>query len=177
MRVLIEHGASGQIYSMKVRYDSGCSSMALDANILAVLVAPAALASFPTTVSSTAAGRIRAPRVQMEVRILSRDKTSILVPWTLIHCSALQNRRSVIFRGNLESDCFVCNQPRLQRLYVSRTKAQLVTRMPRQLILHCRFHLICYIIWEMKRRQFWDLNAVVWLAISERFSVIAVGSR
>lgn len=52
--------------------------MALDANKLAILVAPAALASFPTTISNTAAGRVRAPRVQVEVRILSRDKTSIL---------------------------------------------------------------------------------------------------
>lgn len=131
MRVPIEHGASGQIFSMNVRYDSGCSSMALDANKLAILVAPAALASFPTAISNTAAGRVRVPRVQVEVRILSRDKTSILVPWKLIHCSALPNRRTVIFRGSLEYDCFVCNQPRLQRLYVSRTKAQLITRMPR----------------------------------------------
>lgn len=36
MRVPIEHGASGQIFSMNVRYDSGCSSMALDANKLAI---------------------------------------------------------------------------------------------------------------------------------------------
>lgn len=36
-----------------------------------------------------------------------------------------------IFRGDLETDLFICNHPGLQLLYAARTKAQLVSRMPK----------------------------------------------
>lgn len=86
---------------MEVHNDSICISMALDANRLAMLVALTLLTFFLTSISSTATGKVRVLHLQLKVRVLSRGMASILVPWILIHCSVLQNRYTIIFRGKL----------------------------------------------------------------------------
>lgn len=124
-------GGNNQIFSATVGYDSGCSRMSLRAADLAMLVTPTPLAAFPVVISNTAGGQVRVPRASIEVRVLSRDKAGVLLPWTSVHCGGNQNLRKPIFREPLEDNLFICNQPHLQRLYVAHTKTQLAGRMPR----------------------------------------------
>lgn len=104
--------------------------MSLPATDLAMLFAPVPLSSFPSRRSNTAGGPVDVPRVKVDVRVLSRDKTGVMIPWTTVSCNGNQALLKPIFRNSLET-LFVCNHPRLDRLYVAHTKTQLTHRMPR----------------------------------------------
>jgi hypothetical protein len=124
-------GGNDRVFTATVGYDSGCRRMSLRMADLARLVTPASLHAYPVIISNTAGGQVSVPWVPIEVRVLSRDKTGVLLPWTTVRCTGNPNLRKPIFREPLEDNLFVCNQPSLQRLYVANTKARLASRMPR----------------------------------------------
>lgn len=72
-------GGNDRVFTATVGYDSGCRRMSLRMADLARLVTPASLNAYPVIISNTAGGRVSVPRVPIEVRVLSRDKTGVLL--------------------------------------------------------------------------------------------------
>lgn len=116
---------------MDVNYDSGCGTMALPLDDLAPMIASTPASMLGSRNTNTANGRGQAKIASLQVRILTRDKTKVLLPWAPVKCHGYINIRRRIFRGALEDSCFVCSHPRRQRLYVAHTKGQLMSRMPK----------------------------------------------
>ena len=84
---------------------------------------------FPSRRSNTAGGPVDVPRVRLDVRVLSRNKAGVLIPWTTVSCNGNPALLKPIFRRPLET-LFICIHPHLDHLYVTHTKAQLTSRMP-----------------------------------------------
>lgn len=121
---------NGQAFTMKIGYDSGCSTMAIPLADIVPMMAPASVDLLPTVFSMTPSGSSSSRRTSLEVRVLSRDATKVLIPWHLVTCKGYPNIGARILRQSLEDSCFVCSHPHLQRLYVAYSKGQLVNRMP-----------------------------------------------
>jgi hypothetical protein len=125
------NGGNGQSFTMDVCYDSGCKSMAIPSADLSSLMTQAGIHGLVSIPTNTAAGKGRAHKARIRVQVLTRDATQILIPWHSVFCSCYGSIAYRIFRGTLESTLFLCNHPHQDRLYVARTKQQLLQRMPR----------------------------------------------
>lgn len=126
--LILLFGAFNQKYTMTVKYDSGCSAMATPlSELTSIIPDPEDLHRVTTT---TATGRMNTLFAYVQVRLLSRDKQKEVIPWHTVPCRGYQNIHRRIYRGNLENNCFVCNHPVKQRLYIIRSKGLLMHRMP-----------------------------------------------
>lgn len=125
-------GGTGLPHTMDVYYDSGCSRMALSLSNAQSFLRPNAVQNLPIRTSQTASGPAQSYRVTFQVRHLSRDGQKELVHWHPVRCNCYRNSSNLrIFRGTLERDMFMANQPHLQRLYVAHTRAQLLRSLPK----------------------------------------------
>jgi hypothetical protein len=82
-------------------------------------------ADLGTLRTNTASGKERASYAYLEVRVQGKNE---LIPWQTIRCHVHGYKKIPcrLFRGKLETNLFMCNHPRLQRLYVAHSKAQLI---------------------------------------------------
>lgn len=120
-----------QPFTLDVNYDSGCGTMAIPFSDLRPFFAQDPNAKLTPLSTNTASGPSNAGAVDLEVRVLSRDGKEELIPWDTTDVHVYESIRRRIFRGKLETNCFVSNHPHLQRLYVAHTKNQLQIRMPK----------------------------------------------
>ena len=97
---------------MDVNYDSGCGSMALSLDDLAPLIAPTPVSGLGSRNKNMASGTGQAKIANLQVRVLTRDKTRVLLPGAPVKCRGFVNIRRRIFRGALEDSFFVCSHPR-----------------------------------------------------------------
>ena len=105
--------------------------MAIPLSDLNPIMAQDSIDELPEIRTNTAGGRAFARCSTLEVRVLTRDTTKEIIPWHTVKCNFYDNISRRIFRGALETNWFVCNHPHRQRLYVARTKDQLLRRMPK----------------------------------------------
>lgn len=132
VKVSLLDGGTDVPYTMVVGYDSGCHSMAMSVSDIGPLMQPGAVESLPFKRTTTAGGGSRARRLALQIRILSQAGDKELVGWHPIVCNCYENSSTLcIFRGTLEQDLFTVNHPYFQRLYVARSKAQIVHNMPK----------------------------------------------
>ena len=115
---------------MDVSYDSGSSSMAIHLNDLRQLMQEGSIQGLRMAQTNTAGGRANVHRTYLTVRLLSRDARKELMGRHVVCCNVYSGISTRIFRGPLERLFFMCNQPRLQRLYIAKTKAILQQRLP-----------------------------------------------
>lgn len=104
--------------------------MAIHLNDLRQLMQEVNIQGLRTVETNTAFGRSTVRRAYLTARLLSRDATKVLMGRHVIPCNIYKEISTRIFRGSLEKIFFVCNQPRLQRLYIAKTKAKLHQRLP-----------------------------------------------
>ena len=115
---------------MDVSYDSGSSSMAIHLNDLRQLMQEGSTQGLRMAQTNTAGGRANVHRSYLTVSLLSRDARKELMGRHVVCCNVYSGISTRIFRGPLERLFFMCNQPRLQRLYIAKTKAILQQRLP-----------------------------------------------
>lgn len=85
---------------MDVNYDSGCKTMALPVDDLAVIIAP-----YPV---SAASGKGQAKRADIKVRLLTSDKTNVLLPLAEVSCHGYVNIHHFHrFTRDLFGSCFI----------------------------------------------------------------------
>ena len=115
---------------MDVSYDSGSSSMAIHLDDLRRLMQEGSIQGLRMAQTNAAGGRANVLRTYLTVRLLSRDARKELMGRHVVCCNVYSGISTRIFRGPLERLFFMCNQPRLQRLYIAKTKAILQQRLP-----------------------------------------------
>ena len=127
----VSAGGNGQKFTIDVHYDTGCSSMAIPFSDITVMMTTYGLNNLSKVRTRTASGQGMAQIVSLLTRVLDRHAEKELLAWHETCCHIYHNIGTRIFRSNLESSCFTCTHPSLQRLYVAHSKRQLCLRMPK----------------------------------------------